>query len=277
MKRSKYRYLYIVGVILLALTILFFVFSIDRHSYFEALDTQSTDVIWLMDQPIAHRGYYDNITRPENSIEAFMAAISKGYAIELDVRLTKDEHIVVVHDENLLRLTGADVNVSDLTLAEIKDLYLLNTGSQIPTLEETFSYVNGKVPILIEIKTSGLPRKLEQLTLELIEVYTGEVAVQSFDALSVKWFAKNASSVTRGLLLTGGSSSELLNHLKDNIYSMVCDPNFISYKYENLLRSDFKLQRTAGLIVLGWTVDENLLITREFTDYCDNIILEAGR
>jgi glycerophosphoryl diester phosphodiesterase len=277
MKRSKYRYLYVVGVILLALVILFFVFSIDRHSYFEALDTQSTDAIWLMDQPIAHRGYYDNITRPENSIEAFTAAIAKGYAIELDVRLTKDDHIIVVHDENLLRLTGKDVNVSELTLAEIRDLYLLNTGSQIPTLEEAFSCINGKVPILIEIKTSGLHRILEQMTLEMIEAYTGEVAVQSFDALSVKWFAKNAPSVTRGLLLSGGSSSMLLNHLQDNIFSMVCDPNFIAYKYENLLKSDFQPQRTEGLIVLGWTVDESLLVTREFADYCDNIILEAGK
>lgn len=277
MKKSKYRYLYIVGSILLTLIILFFVFSIDRHFYFEVLDTQSVDAIWLMDQPIAHRGYYDNITRPENSIEAFMAAISKGYAIELDVRLTKDDHVVVVHDEDLLRLTGVKVNVSDLTLAEIKELYLLDTGSQVPTLEEAFGYVNGKVPILIEMKTSGMSRKLESLTLDMIENYTGEVAVQSFDALSVEWFAKNAPSITRGLLLTGASSSGLLNHLKDNIYSMVCDPNFISYKYENLLKFDFKLQRVNGLIVLGWTVNENLLVTREFVDYCDNIILEAGR
>ena len=68
---------------------------------------------------VAHRGYW-NEDRTENGIPAFKAALENNIAIELDVHLSKDNHLVVCHDENLLRTTGKEGIIEDLNLQEIK-------------------------------------------------------------------------------------------------------------------------------------------------------------
>lgn len=90
----------------------------------------------------------------ENSLEAFKLAIQKKYIIELDVHITKDNQIVVFHDESLHRITGLNKNISECTYDEIKDLKLRNTNSYIPKLEEVLMLVDGQVLLLIEIKNN---------------------------------------------------------------------------------------------------------------------------
>lgn len=110
---------------------------------------------------IAHRGLHDiNNGIVENSLEAFDLAVQKKYIIELDVQILKDNNIVVFHDNNLHRLTGVNKNISEVTYEEIKDLKLRNTNSYIPKLEEVLNFINGRVPILIEIKNNGKVRKI---------------------------------------------------------------------------------------------------------------------
>jgi len=275
MKKSKYRWIYIVVFIIVSLITVFLIFSAERLHNFEALDPAGTDAKWLINQPIAHRGYHNEMTAPENSLEAFQAAIRKGYAIELDVLLTKDGHVIVIHDNNLKRLAGTDLDVDKITLEQIKTLTLLETSSTIPTLAETLKLINGKVPILLEIKSTGLSHDLDELTYSLIKDYDGSIAVQSFNPSSIRWFAKNAPDITRGMLLRGNLGFDLGNKFVDNLYMLYSNPNFIAYKYENLVKTDFSELRKNGLIVLGWTVGENMLNTREFVGHCDNIILEA--
>ena len=75
-----------------------------------------------MEQPIAHRGYFDNDgDAPENSLAAFQRAIDHGYAIELDTQITSDGTVVVLHDKSLLRTSGVDRNVEDMTDAELAE------------------------------------------------------------------------------------------------------------------------------------------------------------
>ena len=64
---------------------------------------------------IAHRGMFDNKKIPENSIKAFKKALKYNYSIELDVQLTKDNILVVFHDENLKRMTNIDKLLKDTT------------------------------------------------------------------------------------------------------------------------------------------------------------------
>ena len=66
---------------------------------------------------IAHRGVHDNKEIPENSMKAFKLALDKKYNIEFDIHVTKDEKLVIFHDDNLARMTGVDKNIEDLTLA----------------------------------------------------------------------------------------------------------------------------------------------------------------
>ena len=101
---------------------------------------------------VAHRGYW-NSERTENGIPAFKAALEKNIAIELDVHLSKDNRLVVCHDENLKRTTGKEGIIEELTVQEIKDNYRLLDGSEIPTLQEVLDLVDEKVPIFLELKT----------------------------------------------------------------------------------------------------------------------------
>lgn len=101
---------------------------------------------------VAHRGYW-NEERTENGIPAFKAALEHGIAIELDVHLSKDNQLVVCHDENLIRTTGKEGIIEDLTVQEIKDNYRLLDGSEVPTLQQVLDLVNEQVPIFVELKT----------------------------------------------------------------------------------------------------------------------------
>ena len=110
---------------------------------------------------IAHRGLDE--TYPENTIIAFKAALEKGMAIEIDVRGTKDEELVVVHDDTVDRTTDGSGSVANMTLVELKALDAGSwwgeefSGERIPTLMETFDavqqYGTAETTLIIEMKT----------------------------------------------------------------------------------------------------------------------------
>lgn len=152
---------------------------------------------------IAHRGIYDNDNGIiENSLYSFNRAIEENVPIEFDVRLTSDNNIIVFHDVNLKRLTGLDKNVSECTLEEIKELRLLDTESKIPTLDEVLSLIDGKVPILIEIKNEDKVGKLEKLLMERLKSYNGKYIIESFNLLSIVYIKNNYKNVEVGQLLS---------------------------------------------------------------------------
>ena len=106
---------------------------------------------WLLEKPVAHRGLH-NKEFGENSLSAYKNAIEKGYPIEMDVQLSKDGVLFCYHDDFMERVTGKKANINDLTAEEIKQLKILNTKDGVPTFEEFLALVDGKVPLMIEIK-----------------------------------------------------------------------------------------------------------------------------
>ena len=105
----------------------------------------------------AHRGLWSGRERiPENSLPAFRRAVAAGYAIELDVQLTKDGQAVIFHDNTLHRMCGVQGNVHDYTFLELQQFSLDNTKEKIPLLSQVLQLVNGQVPLLIELKTRRL-------------------------------------------------------------------------------------------------------------------------
>ena len=102
-------------------------------------------------QGIAHRGLH-NESFTENGLKAFENAINHGVAFEFDIHLTKDNELVICHDENLVRTTGKEGIIEDLTLKEIKQNYRLLDGGEIPTLQEVIDLNHGRVPMVIELK-----------------------------------------------------------------------------------------------------------------------------
>ena len=109
---------------------------------------------WVVETPIAHRGFH-NDSFPENSLSAFKNAIAHGYAIELDVQMLSDDTVVVFHDESLSRMTGNDGYLKFLTKQDLPFLKLKGSKETIPTLNEALKTINGKTPIIIEIKNNS--------------------------------------------------------------------------------------------------------------------------
>ena len=127
-------------------------------------------------QLFAHRGLFNpKLGIPENSMPAFSRAIEKGYGIELDVQVTKDNRIVVFHDYSLGRMCGIDIPLETKTYAELQELCLQNTRETIPLLSDVLKLVNGQVPLLVEIKfcARGRPSAMLRSSRRDIRRYTG--------------------------------------------------------------------------------------------------------
>jgi glycerophosphoryl diester phosphodiesterase len=105
---------------------------------------------------VGHRGA--RAYEIENTLESFRKAIELGAnAVELDVRTSNDAQLIISHDDNLKRVFGKDVRLSEATLEELKQL----TGNRIATLEEALHFIGRKVEkILLELKEFGYERKV---------------------------------------------------------------------------------------------------------------------
>ena len=145
---------------------------------------------------IAHRGIHDNIKIYENTIEAFKLAIEKNYIIEIDIHKTVDNKIVVFHDYNTQRLFDVNLKIENTTYKELKKLKKFH----IPTLEEVLKIVDGKVPLLIELKQPNKVGELEKITMKILNKYKGQFAIQSFNPKTIYWFKKNYPNILRGQL-----------------------------------------------------------------------------
>jgi len=107
---------------------------------------------------IGHRGA--RAYEPENTLRSFKKALEIGVdAVELDVRKTIDNQLVVIHDADVKRTTDGNGLVSDLTLKEIKE-FSAEKGEKIPTLKEALDFLDKKVKILIELKEEGVEEKV---------------------------------------------------------------------------------------------------------------------
>ncbi len=102
---------------------------------------------------VAHRGGVVDGEHSENSLKAMEEAIRRGYShVEVDARCTKDGHVVCFHLNNMKTETGIDVNLSDLTLEEVKKIVLPRSREHIPTLEEFCGRSKGRIRLMIDLK-----------------------------------------------------------------------------------------------------------------------------
>lgn len=150
----------------------------------------------------AHRGLHEkDLSVPENSMAGFKAAVEAGYGIEFDLQLTKDKKVVVHHDRSLKRVCGADVSIGDLTYKELQQYRLQNTEERVPLFSDVLALVDGRTPLIIELKHYDDADLLCPLVWELLRNYKGPYCVESFDPYIVQWFRKNHPYVLRGQLM----------------------------------------------------------------------------
>ena len=140
---------------------------------------------------IAHRGLH-NEQYTENGLNAFKNAIDHGVAFEFDIHLTKDNELVVCHDEDLKRTTGKEGIIEDLSLKEIRDNYRLLDGGVVPTFQEVLDLNNERVPMVVELKVFRKNYKpLAKKALDMLKQIKdkSKVMIISFDPRSLWPFA----------------------------------------------------------------------------------------
>jgi glycerophosphoryl diester phosphodiesterase len=219
---------------------------------------------WLTARPIAHRGYHDvTARRIENTLPAAEAAIARNFAIECDLHRTADDHVVVLHDDTLDRLTNAGGPVERKTLAEVRTARFRDGDATIPTLEDLLDLVDGRVPLVIEMK-SGFTgdRRLEAATAAILAGYSGPVAVMSFDPASMMAMRRLAPTLPRGMLadrfrVVDWPTLSMPTRLAgaSMIAAVAVLPAFIAYNVTDLPASPpLALRHFFRLPLLTWTV-----------------------
>ena len=232
---------------------------------------------WLLTTPVAHRGLWgEDII--ENSLLAYKNAVEHGYPIEIDLYTSHDGEIFSFHDYTLDRMTGEKGNIFDKTAKELKELYLLDndgrkTDQKIPTFKEVLEVAKGKVPILIEIKSQPDKTVVDKVV-KILNSYSGEFAIQSFDPRYIKRVKELAPHFIRGILATKTYSKELpfikRMVVKNMLLNPVIKPDFISYSFEDL---PLKKSKVKNIPVITWTLTSQADYDK-IKPFAKNIIFE---
>ncbi|MFH1008544.1 MAG: glycerophosphodiester phosphodiesterase family protein [Candidatus Latescibacterota bacterium] len=159
---------------------------------------------------IAHRGASGKGLAPENTLAAFRKALQIGTdAIEMDVHLSKDGHVVVCHDDTLGRTTDLRGAIKDLTLSQIKQADAGSrfdpsfAGERVPTLKETLDLIRDRALALVEIKPEDITREVVRV-IEADDA-AGRVVVQSFHEQVVQDVGALNPCIRRALLVSLGA------------------------------------------------------------------------
>lgn len=223
---------------------------------------QRPDITPFKGRYYAHRGLHNNAsTAPENSLKAFELAIQKGYGIELDVQLSKDKVPVVFHDYTLKRVCKVDKKVDELTYKELRQLSLFSSTEKIPYLQEALDYIDGRVPIIVELK---IPLKAEttcEKADKMLQKYKGVYCIESFNPLGLIWFKKKHPRIMRGQLSTNYFKDKKEGNklhffiLQNLLLNFLTKPDFIAYRYIHWKNLSFQIcTKIFNAYAFAWTI-----------------------
>ena len=228
----------------------------------------------------AHRGLHGDKVA-ENSLTAFRLAVEAGYGIELDVRLSKDGELVVFHDDTLTRVAKTEGKVIDYTVEELQKMRLSDTDDSVPTFAEVLSLVDGRVPLLVEIKEDPGVSEVSKKTAAALASYGGDFIVESFNPLSLRNFGSILPAVPRGILSQNYMKEEkyrkpLYFALGAMLTNCLCRPSFIAYNGRDRGSLSLRLIRFIFRpVTFAWTVrseqEEKGLLKSGF----DSVIFEG--
>jgi glycerophosphoryl diester phosphodiesterase len=207
---------------------------------------------------IAHRGA--SAYAPENTMASFHKAVELGFDyIEFDVRLSKDEELVVIHDPNVMRTTNGEGLVEDLTVEELKKLdagsWFDSTfeGETIPLLSEVIEKFGAKIGLLIELKSPKqngiMSEKLAHMLQSSFDrgLNPDTIKVQSFHPQELKRFSSLCPDVSVGIVV-----NKTLNML--HLASYRSFASFISIHQQFISRTFMKQAKLFNFEVYSWTI-----------------------
>ena len=194
----------------------------------------------------AHRGLHSGAQFPENSLIAFAASLEAGAGIECDIRLTRDDWIVVFHDADAWRLCGSTLVIGESTHAELSRL---RVGEHpIPTLESLFALTAKRVPMLIEVKVAKDVWRWVPALRRTLASYNGPFGIMSFDPRIPRLLKTNMPQVRRGLVIR-----DSLSAMKRRVALWLADPDFVAVERTALGKS-WVAELRKRMPVYSWTV-----------------------
>jgi glycerophosphoryl diester phosphodiesterase len=232
---------------------------------------------------IAHRGFSG--AAPENTIASVRAAIEiQADMVEIDVTLSADGHIVVIHDETLDRTSDGSGEVSQFTLAELKQLDAGSrfdpsfSGERIPTLEQVFTEVEGRILLNVEIKSEAVARGIAGKVASAIREHgmIDQVVVSSFSPTALREMHSAAPEIRTAVLHNtklhqGRDAVEIVTGLRASVFNI---------KRQRLTKKMLRRCREHDIPVGIYTVNEprrmRRLVKRGvdaiFTDHPDRLL-----
>ncbi len=234
---------------------------------------------------IAHRGFSG--AAPENTLASVRAAIEvKADMVEIDVTLTTDGHIVVIHDETLDRTTDGSGDVFRATLAELQELDAGSwfdpsfAGEHIPTLDDVLAEVEGRILVNVEIKSEAVARGVVTKVASAIREHgmVDQVVVSSFSPMALQEMHSVAPEIRTAVLYNttyhrGQDAVEIVTDLGASVFNI---------KRQRLTRRMLRRCRENGIPVGIYTVNKTRRMRRLvkkginaiFTDH-PNLLLEV--
>ena len=206
---------------------------------------------------IAHRGASGRGLAPENTLAAFEKALDIGVdMLEIDVRVTGDGQLIVLHDPSLDRTTDCEGIVREMGLDEIRQADA-GDGERVPILREVFDLARNRAPILLEIKSDFIAERVVQAIADAqIEE---QVVVQSFNPQTVERVKRLAPHLPSSLLI-GELPTTPSRVRARRLVSQVLEvgANTLSIWHATLTPSLIEEMRKRGIAVWAWTVDEEI-------------------
>ena len=247
---------YIILSVIGSLLLLFAIYLLLIHPRFRRPEM----IKQFLGRQYAHRGLHDLSNGiPENTLLAFGRAVERGYGMEFDVRFTKDKHLVIMHDDNVERMTGRKLLTSQSTLAELAGLRVGGTDEAIPRFEEVLALVDGRVPLIIELKVCGNDfAELGAAVCAVLDGYNGPYVIESFDPRLVNWLRKNRPDIVRGQLM------EYYRRHGDKDFPAVLDLIIHSHIINSYSRPDFVAINHADRDTLPMRISRAVFNTPEF-------------
>ncbi len=221
---------------------------------------------WITKKIISHRGEEsENVL--ENTSQSFENAIEKNMIIEMDVLLTKDNHLIVFHDAHAKRLLGVNKRIKNMTLEEIQSLSLPN-GEKVMTLDDALKQINHRTEVIVDIKPQISVSKdrvvsaFNKVFKEYHKEENNDISVQSFDPFLLKKIRKNNPGVLIG---------QLAFLVEDFIFATFLKPDYLSVNVK-MFNFFHNLRKKRSLPLIGWNVKENNFL--QALDSFDNLILD---
>jgi glycerophosphoryl diester phosphodiesterase len=216
-------------------------------------------------QVIAHRG--DSSHAPENTLASFERAVGPGVDyVELDIHLTKDDQVVVIHDPTVDRTTNGHGRIADMTLAQIQALDAGRwfsagfAGERVPTLDQVLARMKGRLKVLIEPKemeagrpnSAGRGEKLVRLALEAVDRngMRDQVRFHTFSPTNLMALHKLANGIPYHLLYEYEDERPTALLLARREHASGFNP-----RAATTTRSQVALAHTLGMTVFLYTID----------------------